>query len=288
MPKKSKQLRFQTDKKREASKTKHFVLGFLMILILFGTVSAVILFKDASFSSANSTTSETVTEQDTSTVPAVSGTGYYLVFCTDDENDKVRFASVIKAVADTQELTVCAVSPEESAQINGIDTDLSEAYEQGGAPQVVKLVEQIGNIKIKNYISANEEKFVKAFNVLGSIQYNVPEKVSFRSKEANISLAQGMQKMTGDIFYRYMLYCSSRGREGMSEQASVFGCAIDSFINKSNFNKVDRIYEKIINIVSSDISVIDFNNMKPALEAFSLNTMRPSCTEVSSLSELSA
>ena len=286
MPRKSKQLRFQTDKKREASKTKHFIFGFLIILIIFGTASAIILFKDASFSSINSTTAETTSETEIETKPSVTGTAHYLIFCTDDSDSRVQFAAVIKMAADTRQLSVCPVSPEASAQVNGRVMSLSEAYAQGGAPQAVKAVESIGNISIDKYAFANEEKFKKAFNVLGSIQYNVPEKVSYRSPGVTISMAQGVQKMTGDIFCRYMLYCAAQGKKGLREQASVTCCAVDSFINKSNFEKIDRLYDKIINIVSSDISVIDFNSSKPMLEAFSLNTMRPPCEAVYALNEL--
>ncbi len=285
MPRKS-QLHFQTDEKRKATKTRNFVLGFVLIFLTFGSISAVILFKDASFSAANpTTTDENLTETETTTQAPVSGTGYFLTFCIDDD-EAIRFISVIKACADTKKFSVCSFSPNERATLDGDKLTLNEHYTKGGVMKLVRAVETIGGFKVNKYICADGDGFKKSINAFGSFQYNVPEKVAYKSESATISLAEGVQRMTGDILYRYMLYCADNGDAGLAEESSVICCILDSFVSTPNFEKSDKLYDTIINAVTSDITIVDFTGNKNILEAFCNDTARPRSNQVALLAEL--
>ncbi len=255
----NKPLRFDTQKNVRSTRIKRFAAAFSCFFVLLAGVSFLLLlnYYDFDLSAIGSPVEETTQETTTAKPePLVSGEYSYLLLCTADSSNEVRFAVMLKANMEEQSLSL---SP-----VNSISADtIRKQLDLGGEKQLIKVLEENGGIKIDKYIRSTDSNFKSLINTFGGFETTVKEAIDIRSDRLTAIIGAGRQTMTGDTLLKYIRYYESEPQK----QAEIIAELIEKEITPANFNKADSFYTKLINHVQSDISVLDFAKIKNGIEA---------------------
>lgn len=260
-------LRFDTEKNVRSLRIKRFAAAFSCFFVLLGGISVLLLLKhyDFNLSAITAPGNEQTTAEETTVQPApqVEGTRNYLLICTADSSNTVRFISVLTADMNNKSITLKGLDTSATVTVSGCTGNLEKQLDYGGMPQLVLAVEKLSGISIDKYVRSTDSKFKSIINYIGGIEINVEKAIDIRTPELTAIIGAGMQTMTGDTMLKYM-----RSFEGQPhKQADLISTMIEQKLVPANVTKADRYYEKIINLTESDISVVDFSSMKLSFEA---------------------
>ncbi len=264
--KKSK-LRFDTEKNVRTLRFKRFAAAFSCFFILVAGVSFLFMLNHYDFNlSAVFTpadTQETEPETSTQPAPAVEGVRNYLLVCTADNSNAVRFASIV--TADMNKKTVCIKGLDTSANVTvaGCTGNFEKQLDYGGIAQLELAVETMSGLTIDKYITSTDSKFRSVTDYVGEFDIDVENSVNIRTDSLTAVIGAGRQTMNGDTMLKYI-----RSFEGNPQkQAELIAEILEQSITPSNLQKADRLYERIINKTESNISVLDFSSIKVSFEA---------------------
>ncbi len=280
-------LKFSTVKNEKSGKTFRFAVAFLCFFVLFGGLSVLVLLRYYDFDLSSMVTPEQVSEDSsqTSAVPElepVSGVDYFLLYCTSDSGDVLNFTAVLKADLNNLKLTVLALASSQEATVDGKAATLAEHLALGGAQRLTSAIESLCGVKIKHCVASKNVGFRKAVNVMGGLTVDVPQSIDWRTNELTVIIREGEQQMNGDTLLKYMLYNSARP----GVQADIICKMLDSYIVPGNTDLAPTYFEKVVNHVETDISVLDFSAMLPPLRALAYGEGRQPSTAVISPEEI--
>lgn len=265
-------LRFDTEKNTRSLRFKRFAVAFSCFFILLASVSFLLLLKhyDFDLSAIASHGEEDQTAEETTAAPApeVEGVRNYLLLCTADGSNSIRFISVVTADLNQKLLSIRPLDPAASVSVTGCSGNFSQQLDYGGTAQLVLAVEKSSGMRIDKYIRSTDSKFKSIINYVGGIEVNVEKQIDIRTPELTAVIAKGPQTMTGDTMLKYMR-CFENSPE---KQAKIIADMIEQKITLSNLNKADIYYKKIINLSESDISIVDFADMKRSFRALLYDT----------------
>lgn len=250
-------LRFDTEKNTRSSRSKRFAAAFSCFFILLTSVSFLLLLRHYNFdlSEMVKPANEQKTEEETSTAPApdVKGVHNYLLFCTADGDNTIRFISVVTADLDNKELSITPFDPTVSVSAPGCTGTLSKQLDYGTA-QLVLAIETYSGIKIDKYVRSTDSKFKSIINYIGGVEVNVEHQIDIRTPELTAVIAKGKQTMAGDTMLKYIRSFETQPQK----QAEIIADMIEQKLTAGNLANADSLYTKIINLTESNISAVDF------------------------------
>ncbi|HZJ77638.1 MAG TPA: LCP family protein [Clostridia bacterium] len=285
-------LKFQTEKSRKASQTKRFFLGFLLIVVVFGSISALYFLKSINFDVSTffgNANDDTTTQDEQETTPfKLYETKYFLVYCTDSTADDLYFTAIVKADLNKHSFTVCTLSQNERVTVAQTNASLIEHYKSAGAIRLVQAIEELAGIEIDRYIGSTESNFKKAINEMGSLAVTIDKRIDFKNEDFMLSLIEGEQGLKGDTLLKYLRYFSLSGDNGLDGQANIFCLMLEQYISPKNVKNGESLFGKLINYVDSNISILDYTNSTEYLEIISDGPINLSCFAVGHLNELNS
>lgn len=259
-------LRFDTEKNARSSRSRRFAVAFSCFFILLATVSVLLLLRHYNFDlsqmvkpSDEQTTEEKSTE---SPEPEVEGVRNYLLLCTADIDNSIRFISIVTADLNDKTLSIKAIDPTTSVSVSGCTGTFSTQLDYGTS-QLVLAVESYSGVKIDKYVRSTDSKFKSIINYLGGVEVNVEKQIDIRTPELTAVIAKGNQTMTGDTMLKYIRSFESQPHK----QAEIIADMIEQKLTPANLANADSHYTKIINLTESDISVVNFADMQQGFKA---------------------
>ncbi len=160
------------------------------------------------------------------------------------------------------------VFPPQTAVQNGdkIET-LAEVYEFGGAEYTKKALAASLGIPIDRYMRIRLDAFIISAAAVGTVEYDLNEPITISRGGASVTLNQGKQLLDGQkaadvISYSYPDGELHRCKVAADLTAQIVNQRMDICLS----TVVDSVFEKIINLVSTDISYTDYYNRKHAAE----------------------
>ena len=134
--------------------------------------------------------------------------------------------------------------------------------DDGGVSRLLSALEYTCSIKIAKYIRSTDSGFKAAVNAVGGIVMTVPESIDVHSEKLTFIINQGEQTMNGDTLLKYLRY-----HEGdLAGQMEILAEIFRQTFTAAEFSSADRVYTKMINAVESDISVLDFEQIKRGVQ----------------------
>lgn len=261
------QLRFDTAKNVRSMRLKRFAAAFSCFFVLLGGISFLLLLRhyDFNLSAISKPPQEQTTVEETTAPPApkVEGVRNYLLACTSDSGDKVRFVAILTADMDNRDLSVTVLNPKASVSTAGCTGTFEQHFSYGGSNQLALAAEQISGIKIDKYIRSTDSKFKSIINYVGGIEVTVEKAIDIRTADLTAIIGAGEQTMTGDTMLKYMRTFEDQPQK----QAELIADMIEQKLTSSYLAKADNYYKRIINLADSNISVVDFAEMKRSFEA---------------------
>jgi hypothetical protein len=283
-------LEFQTATQRRFARTGRFLLGFAAILLVLGTFSFAALYRsgmlDQWFGEPTGPT-EATTQEEKSGVWRHTGTATFLLAVTDNDRQDLRLLLLLRADLAERSLRVTALDPGAQAEAGNERGTLRQHLSRGGLKQLTAAAAAAAGIPVDRYVGSREDDFVKAVNLIGSVTVELDKAVRYRSPAFSITLAEGRQRLQGDMLLRYFRYLDTQGAAGRRRQGELFCRMLDSYLMPANADKAEERFDALINLVQTNISVLDFDGNLAALQDLMRSGDRPAAqyAEILSSSE---
>ncbi len=269
-----KPLRFDTQKNVRSMRFKRFAAAFSCFFVLLAGLSVLLFlsFYDFNLSAIGNPNADesTTVEETTRPVPEVNGQSNYLMLCTADSTNAVYFAFILSADLDNLCLTIHPLDTTKALPAHGCTGTLEQQLDYGGEQQLVEAVENSCSIEINKYMRSTDSSFKSIISAFGGFETTVKEPIDVRTDKLTAIISAGEQTMTGDTLLKY-IRCYS---EKPLRQAEIISELFRQKLTAFNFEKADTYYDKVIDLTESDISVLDFAQIKNGITAL-INSGEP-------------
>lgn len=246
--------KFKTEKQDRKGSILRFIGAFLAFALVFGSISAVVIFKHNDISvkdifKEKTTEPESQTDaSDVTDIPKeISGSTNFLLYCTSNETDEMFFTVIVTADMDGKTFKVRPVNPDVPEYLSALKT--------GGYKSLVAAVEKKENVKIDKYIASNADTFALAINYMDGLEYSMDRRVEYRTDDYTLILTRGNQTIKGETLMKYFRYAKTLGTEGLKIQGELICAMLDSYINSENVENGLKIYQRVLSKIDSDSDI---------------------------------
>ena len=268
MPKRKYDLVFQPGEKRRVDFLLRFLLGFGAIFLLLLVTSIFFAQRDGLLDQIISTYFRPTQPQIEPDPDAwnYSGKVVFLLCETDAARQELRFAALVHADAAKKELLVQPLPPGAKLTLEGRETTLERALREGGVKRLEAAAEALTGAAVDRYISGDDDGFVRAVNIMGSVAVKLEEGIRYRSPAFGITLAQGTQRLQGDMLLRYFRYLGTLD-EGDRAQGELLRILLESYLTPQNAEALEQRFGSLVSLLDTDISITDFYARRELLQA---------------------
>ena len=243
-------------KQKMGSTAIPFLLTTLISLIIIGGAALYILNK---IDDDKSSATDSVETNEYYTPTAEDSKTLMLIFDTEDSNSPVTFM-VLRIDPEMKEYVCIPLASTSIIDYDGQILSLEEHYNNGGVIETKNSLESLLGISIDRYIKMNGEGFQKICDILGGVQIYVPSDVDdMESGEQYLAAAQIQKLITYEEY-----------KNGEQQRMIMVGTIVSSMLNQVSGERVaaglDNSFTAVINLVDSDISVIDYSESSVALK----------------------
>ncbi len=146
--------------------------------------------------------------------------------------------------------------------VDGRQDTLAGFYEKGGIQQAEAAIINEANIDPDRYMIFNSESFQKICNIFAGAYYDVPNGLNGFTDSAE---AQYLGPAQMEKLITYPMF-----EQGEMQRSTVAADLICEMINQTDYDRIcasmDSHFKTMINMVKTDISAIDYSDMKSALK----------------------
>ena len=257
MRRKKSKLNFASERQTRAKRLRAFVISFVAFILVFGTVSILVFMKSLDFNLDNLIRQpQDSTEQstDTTQAPTIAATpvnATTLFVCYGDE-DEILQLSLVCTDAEENSIMVATLDPFTSVTVNSTGNTFQGWFQTTGINGLLQAVETNTQLKIDRYIKQSESNLKKVITKVGDITVDIPQAISYRGTDFSLFLESGQQKLTGDLFIKYLQYA------GTEEQANAVCALLRQTLQSFTEENLDTMFNYIFNLSESNFSVMDY------------------------------
>lgn len=257
MRRKKSKLNFASERQTRAKRLRAFVISFVAFILVFGTVSILVFMKSLDFNLDNLIRQpQDSTEQSTDTTQAptfaatpVNATTLFVCY---GDDDVILQLSLVCTNAEENRIMVATLDPFTSVTVNGTGNTLQGWFQTTGINGLLQAVETNTQLKIDRYIKQSESNLKKVITKVGDITVDIPQAISYRGTDFSLFLESGQQKLTGDLFIKYLQYA------GTEEQANAVCALLRQTLQSFTEENLDTMFNYIFNLSESNFSVMDY------------------------------
>lgn len=257
MRRKKSKLNFASERQTRAKRLRAFVISFVAFILVFGTVSVLVFMKSLDFNLDNlirqpqdSTEQSTDTTQ-APTIAAAPVNATTLFVCYGDD-DVILQLSLVCTDAEENSIMVATLDPFTSVTVNSTGNTFQGWFQTTGINGLLQAVETNTQLKIDRYIKQSESNLKKVITKVGDITVDIPQAISYRGTDFSLFLESGQQKLTGDLFIKYLQYA------GTEEQANAVCALLRQTLQSFTEENLDTMFNYIFNLSESNFSVMDY------------------------------
>jgi len=276
MPKQAYDLDFQPRQHRRRDQAMRFLGGFGVLVLLLGIISIVAVQRDGLLDdiigALRPTEATTELPEDAWTH---SGSGLFLLCGTDNARQALRFCALVRADITRRQAHVFPLSPQAMAPHEGTalgegrsELSLEQALREGGPKGLKAAVEALIEEEIDRYIASDDNGFVSAVNLMGSVVVQVPQSIRYRGAEFTLTLAEGSQRLQGDMLLRYFRYFGTLEEGGTLAQGELLARVLETYLTlPADAQLLESRLNTLMNILQTDVTVNDFYTRRELLLA---------------------
>lgn len=251
---KSKELSFIDDRKKNTKRVKSFIIAFCAFVVVLGAVSLLMFMKHLNFDLSNLLSSaETTTEEvsETTTEPLkLEGNSNILIMC-ENTSGELDFAFLVNTDYPSRTMTVRTV---DTGKINGINKN-------SGAAAARDEVASATGVTVDRYIKFNTSRFRSFLNKFEDITVNVENDID--DAQNGLILNKGAQALSAELFIKYLDYCQGE------KKADAFAQFLKVVLSPKHTGSHEALFSYIANNSQTDLSIVDFKSHQEKLAAFS-------------------
>lgn len=257
MRRKKSKLNFASERQTRAKRLRAFVISFVAFILIFGTVSILVFMKSLDFNLDNLIRQpEDSTEQSTDTTQAptiaaapVNATTLFVCY---GDDDVILQLSLVCTNAEENSIMVATLDPFTSVTVNSTGNTFQGWFQTTGINGLLQAVETNTQLKIDRYIKQSESNLKKVITKVGDITVDIPQAISYRGTDFSLFLESGQQKLTGDLFIKYLQYA------GTEEQENAVCALLRQTLQSFTEENLDTMFNYIFNLSESNFSVMDY------------------------------
>ena len=257
MRRKKSKLNFASERQTRAKRLRAFVISFVAFILVFGTVSILVFMKSLDFNLDNLIRQpQDSTEQSTDTTQAptivaepVNATTLFVCY---GDDDVILQLSLVCTNAEENSIMVATLDPFTSVTVNSTGNTFQGWFQTTGINGLLQAVETNTQLKIDRYIKQSESNLKKVITKVGDITVDIPQAISYRGTDFSLFLESGQQKLTGDLFIKYLQYA------GTEEQANAVCALLRQTLQAFTEENLDTMFNYIFNLSESNFSVMDY------------------------------
>ena len=253
--------------KFDSRQRRTFIILFLCFCLLLGTASTLLLWRSLDYDFNNifggeAEESTLPANEEITDAPVYEGRAVFFLCVTSDDKTAVRFINLISV--DLFDKTIRVVPVDANKMLLDGSMTLSNAVVKQSREFLINEAESILYTEIDRYVILTESAYKSIFNVFGDVNVFLEEEVSYDSEDMFLELKRGKNTLTPEKAYKYMKYVSSTysGLKASEKNADIIVAAFSEFYTLENNENSEVIFTKIINYCETDISIVDFINVK--------------------------
>ena len=257
MRRKKSKLNFASERQTRAKRLRAFVISFVAFILVFGTVSILVFMKSLDFNLDNLIRHpQDSTEQSTDTTQAptiaAAPVNVTTLFVCYGDDDVILQLSLVCTNAEENRIMVATLDPFTSVTVNSTGNTFQGWFQTTGINGLLQAVETNTQLKIDRYIKQSESNLKKVITKVGDITVDIPQAISYRGTDFSLFLESGQQKLTGDLFIKYLQYA------GTEEQANAVCALLRQTLQSFTEENLDTMFNYIFNLSESNFSVMDY------------------------------
>ncbi len=233
-----------------------FLLAFLLGIIGIGGIAMYI------FSLIGGSDDEIQKMNSNITKPTAEN-NMTLLFVLDEEDDPEPLTFLLARVRPMEkEIMLVSIPSNMLSVVDGKQNTLAGFYNNGGIQKAEAAIIQETKIDPDRYIILDSEAFQKICNIFAGVYYQVPAGTSGFTESTDpqyLGPAQMEKLMTYPMF-----------ENGEMQRSVIAADLVTSMINQTDYDRIvssmDSNFTKLINMMETDISAIDYKNQKNALK----------------------
>ncbi|MCL2022762.1 MAG: hypothetical protein FWG82_00125 [Oscillospiraceae bacterium] len=238
---------YRTARQSARQRTARAVLSFLAFVVLVGAISAAYYWRNSEPKIPDDTDSTTSPEQSADSSEELGSAVFFLYLKSEREDAHSGVLLTVNADAAT-------------AQVKALSRkQLENLRDEDGLSTTSKAHESL-KIHIKTAVDRvillDERGFKDAANALGGLDIFLDEQTEFVWDGTRRTLHQGRNLLRGESLLRYLQYATVEG-DTATQQALWHGLAALT-LSPANRGKGEILFSRLINMVKSDISAMDF------------------------------
>ena len=253
--------------KFDSKRKRLFIILFLCFCILLGAASTLLLWSSLDYDFNNIYGNDNVettkpVQNELTEAPTYEGSAVFLLAVTSDDKDAVRFINLISV--DLLEKTIRVVPVDAGKMSTDGYHTLSTALIKQSREFFIAEAEKVLYTEIDRYVIITETAYKSIFNVFGNVDVFLDEEIAYDTEDMFLELKRGKNTLTPEKAYKYMKYVSTTysGITASEKNADVIVAAFSAFYTFENNEKSEALFTKIINYCETDISIVDFINVK--------------------------
>ncbi len=188
-----------------------------------------------------------------------------ILFCLDDENNKIHLLMLAEVDSTTQKLKVFFMDPASVCKANEVEGSMDYHLQTGGVTQLAAAVSEYTGVEVEKHLLGDEKAFVSFLKYIGDLEVEVPKSISYDHAGLSYIIDKGKQIMTPDVLLKYFLYLSNHSSEQtgkLKELCSVFASRL---FDCATSQEAQDNFGSVIGFFETNISAMDFSENKAAV-----------------------
>lgn len=188
-----------------------------------------------------------------------------ILFCLDDENNKIHLLMLAEVDSTTQKLRVFIMDPASVCKANNYEGNMNFHLRTGGVAQLVAAVSQYTGVNVEKYLVGDEKAFVSLLKFIGDLEIDVEKKVSYDHAGLSYIIDKGRQVMTADALLKYFLYLSDNSQEQTEKIKDLCSVFASKLFDCETSQEAQDNFGSVIGFFETNISAMDFSENKAAV-----------------------
>jgi len=258
MARKPKNITFETKRSgRKGTLKRIFIAVIAVVAVLFVASAAIKMFSEDSGFNLDSGENETTlaATQNRNNQNSVFMDKNILVWSENTDEEKIDFMWLVNIKMPGCEVALTQINPSQSYGGESFDA----VFQRSGEVALKTAVQNALEIEIDKFVFSDESSFKTMISYFDGVDISIPEQIEYKGDDMTLILVKGRQNMKGDTFYKYLKYLNLLGEEGEKKKDEAFYALLDCVFKPSNLEKRSRIYKKISNTLTTDITIVDFS-----------------------------
>lgn len=188
-----------------------------------------------------------------------------ILFCLDDENNKIHLLMLAEVDSTTQKLRAFFMDPASVCKANNYEGNMNYHLKKGGVAQLVAAVSQYTGVNVDKYLLGDEKAFVSLLKFIGDLEIDVEKKVSYDHAGLSYIIDKGRQVMTADALLKYFLYLSDNSQEQTGKIKDLCSVFASKLFDCETSQEAQDNFGSVIGFFETNISAMDFSENKAAV-----------------------